>query len=84
MTGLWNLTRALNNDNPPKSKIVIEANNDLITEKRAANVLQTFTRNKAPLLLPESASGRLERKQKTSFCHRTVKNESVPSQIPSP
>ena len=38
MTGLWNLTRALNNDNPSKSKIVIEANNELITEKRAANV----------------------------------------------
>ena len=34
MTGLWNLTRALNNDNPSKSKAVIEA----ITEKRAANV----------------------------------------------
>ena len=34
MTGLWNLTRALNNDNPSKSKTVIEA----ITEKRAANV----------------------------------------------
>ena len=38
MTGLWNLTRALNNDNPSKSKTVIEANNELITEKRAANV----------------------------------------------
>ena len=31
-TGLWNLTRALNNDNPSKSKIVIEANNELIAE----------------------------------------------------
>ena len=38
LTGLWNLTRALNNDNPSKSKTVIEANNELITEKRAANV----------------------------------------------
>ena len=38
MTGLWNLTRALNNDNPSKSKTVIEANNELITEKRAVNV----------------------------------------------
>ena len=38
MTGPWNLTRALNNDNPSKSKIVIEANNVHITEKRAANV----------------------------------------------
>ena len=38
MTGLWNLTRALNNDNPSKSKTVIKANNELITEKRAANV----------------------------------------------
>ena len=36
-TGLWNLTRVLNNDNPSKSKIVIEANNELIAEKRAAN-----------------------------------------------
>ena len=34
--GLWNLTRALNNDNPSKSKTVIEANDELITEKRAA------------------------------------------------
>ena len=74
MIGLWNLTRALNNDNPSKSKAVIEA----ITEKRAANVLQTFTRNKAPPMLPESESRRLERKQRTSFCHRTVKNETVP------
>ena len=39
MTGLWNLTRALNNDNPSKNKTVIEANSELITEKRAANVL---------------------------------------------
>ena len=31
MTGLWNLTRALNNDNPSKSKTVIVANNELIT-----------------------------------------------------
>ena len=38
MTGLWNLARALNNDNPSKSKTVIEANDELITEKRAANV----------------------------------------------
>ena len=38
MTGLCNLTRTLNNDNPSKSKTVIEANNELITEKRAANV----------------------------------------------
>ena len=38
MTGLWNLTRTLNNDNPSKRKTVIEANNELITEKRAANV----------------------------------------------
>ena len=38
MTDLWNMTRALNNDNPSKSKTVIEANNELITEKRAANV----------------------------------------------
>ena len=38
MTGLWNLTRALNNDNPSKSKTAIEANNELINEKRAANV----------------------------------------------
>ena len=38
MTGLWNLTRALSNDYPSKSKTVIEANNELITEKRAANV----------------------------------------------
>ena len=38
MTGLWDLTRALNNDNPSKSKTVIEANNELITEKRVANV----------------------------------------------
>ena len=37
-TSLWNLTRALNNDNPLKSKTVIEATNELITEKRAANV----------------------------------------------
>ena len=39
MTGLWNLTRALNNDNPSKSKTAIEANNELITKKRTANVL---------------------------------------------
>ena len=38
VTGLRNLTRALNNDNPSKSKTVIAANNELITEKRAANV----------------------------------------------
>ena len=38
MTGLWNLTRALNNDNSSKSKTAIEANNELITEKRAGNV----------------------------------------------
>ena len=36
-TGLWNLTRALNNDKAPKSKTVIEANSELISEKRAAN-----------------------------------------------
>ena len=38
MTSLWNLTRALNNDNPSKINTVIETNNELITEKRAANV----------------------------------------------
>ena len=35
MTGLWNLTRALNNDNPSKSKTVIEANNEIITEEES-------------------------------------------------
>ena len=109
MTGLWNLTRALNNDNPSKSKTVIEANNELITEKRAANVFadlyqeQSTThvarerikqvreeteniilssygeeRDCSPPMLPESASSRLERKQRTSFCQRTVKNKTVP------
>ena len=38
MTSLWNLTRALNNDKPSKGKTVIEANTELIIEKRAANV----------------------------------------------
>ena len=38
MTSLWNLTRALNNDKPSKSKTVIEANTEFIIEKRAANV----------------------------------------------
>ena len=37
------------------------------------NVLQTFTRKKAPLILPESVSSRSERKKRTSFCHRMVK-----------
>ena len=47
MTGLWNLTRALNNDNPSKSKTVIEANNKLITEKRAANVFADLYREQS-------------------------------------
>ena len=33
-SGLWNLTRELNNDNPTSSKTVIEANDELLTEKR--------------------------------------------------
>ena len=32
------MTRELNNDNPSRSNTGIEANNELITEKRAANV----------------------------------------------
>ena len=36
VTGLWNLTRAL--DNPSRRKTIIEANNELIIENRAANV----------------------------------------------
>ena len=43
-TGLWNLTRALNNDNPSKSKPAIEANKELIREKRAANVFADLYR----------------------------------------
>ena len=40
MTGLWNLTRALNNDNPSKSKTVIEANvfADLYQEQSTTHV----------------------------------------------
>ena len=38
MTWLWNLTRALKNDNPSERKTVIEANKEHITKKRAANV----------------------------------------------
>ena len=34
-------------------------------------------------MLPESASSRSDRIQRTSFCHRTEKNETVPWQIPS-
>ena len=37
---LWNLTRAPDNDHPSRSKTVIEANNELITEKRAADLYQ--------------------------------------------
>ena len=44
MTGLWNLTSAPNNDNPTRSKTVIEANDELITEKRAANVFADLYR----------------------------------------
>ena len=32
-TGLWNLTRALNNENPIRNKTVTEANNELIAQK---------------------------------------------------
>ena len=78
MTGLWNLTRALNNDNPSQSKTVIEAKMSLSPRRELQMFLQTFTRNKAPPMLPESASRRLERKQRTSFCHRMMKNETVP------
>ena len=38
MTCLWNLRRAPNNDGPSRSKAVTEANNELITENRVANV----------------------------------------------
>ena len=74
---------AKNNDNPSRSKTAIEANCELITEKRAANAFADLTRNKAPHMLPESATSGSERKQRSSFCHRTAKNETVPLQIPS-
>ena len=46
-TGLWNLTRAINNDNPTRSKTVIEANDELITKKRAANVFADLYREQS-------------------------------------
>ena len=45
--GLRNLTRALNNNNPSKSKTVIEANNELITEKGAANAFADLYREQS-------------------------------------
>ena len=45
--GLWNLTRALNNDNPTRSKTVIEANNEIVTEKTAANVFADLHREQS-------------------------------------
>jgi hypothetical protein len=38
MQGLWKLVKSLNDDNPGRSKTVIEQNNQLKTEKLAANV----------------------------------------------
>ena len=65
-TGLWNLTRALNNDNPSKSKTVIETNNELIYQEESCKCFfQTFTWNRTPLMFPESALSRSERKQNT-------------------
>ena len=37
MQGLWKLTKTLNDDNPARGKTVLEVNNQLSTEKRAAN-----------------------------------------------
>ena len=66
-TGLWNLTRALNNDNPSKSKTVIETNNELIYQEESCKCFfaDLYLWNKTPLMFPESASSRSERKQNT-------------------
>ena len=44
MTGLWNLTRALNNDNPRRAKPVVEVDSQLKTEKMAANAFAELYR----------------------------------------
>ena len=81
MTGLWNLTKALNNDNPSKSKTVIEANNELITEKRAANVFADLYQEQSTTHVARERIKEVREEtetERTSFCQCTVKNETVP------
>ena len=68
---------------PQKAKHLQKQTMSLSSRTELQMLLQTFTRNKAPLMLPESASRRSERKQRTSLCHRTVKNETISWQTPS-
>ena len=50
-TGLWNLIGTLNNDNPSKSKTVIEADNELTTEKRVVNVFADLYQEQSTTLV---------------------------------
>lgn len=53
MPGLWKLVGNLNNDNPDRSKTVIEHDNQLKTGKAAANALADLYQEASTLHMPQ-------------------------------
>ena len=77
MTGLWNLTKALKNGNPSMSKTVIEANNELITEKIAANVFADLCQEQSTAHVAREhrkVSTKCPTGVKATLCVYTLKN----------
>lgn len=52
MQGLWKLTKKLNDDNPSRGKTVIEQDNQLKTEKAAANTFAELYREESTIHMP--------------------------------
>nr|KAG5705581.1 hypothetical protein BaRGS_034779 [Batillaria attramentaria] len=52
MQGLWKLTKKLNDDNPSRGKTVIEQNNQLKTERAAANTFAELYQEASTLHMP--------------------------------
>jgi len=52
-TKLWNLTKTLNEETPSRSKTVLKVNNELLTEKKAANEFAKFYRKESSLMIPQ-------------------------------
>ena len=58
-TKVWNLTKTLNDETPSYNKTVLKANDQLLTEKKAANEFARFYKQESNLTIP------LDKVQKT-------------------
>ena len=71
-TKVWNLTKTLNEEAPSHNKIVLKVNNQLLTEKKAANEFAKFYKQESNLTIPH------EKVQKTKTAVRDHQHTNQP------